>query len=71
MNTKITSTNQSGGITGQNVNVNGPVQTIAHPPPATAPSSGWRRVVAWSVGGVGLVASILGILDYLGIKLWG
>ena len=70
MGTNITSKNQSGGITGQNVAVTGGVESArAESQPSTSGVS-FRKVAGWSVGLVGLVASVFGILEYVGIKLW-
>ena len=71
MNTKVTSNNQSGGVTGQNVSIGGNVQSANS---ALTPSAGVnsrRKAVKLCIGAVGLIASVLGILEYFGIKLWG
>jgi hypothetical protein len=71
MNTKITSKNQSGGVTGQNVNIGGNVQSASLGSVPLVEGISWRKAMAWCVGAVGLVASVFGILEYCGIKLWG
>lgn len=70
MNTKITSNNQSGGVTGQNVNIGGNVQSASSGLAPLVKGISWRKVVGWCVGAVGLMASVFGILEYFGIKLW-
>lgn len=70
MKTKITSTNQSGGVTGQNVSIGGNVQSgVSESVPSVARIS-WRKVVGWCVSAVAFIGSVLGILEYIGIKLW-
>jgi hypothetical protein len=71
MKTKITSKNQSGGVTGQNVNIVGNVQFAGLESVPLVKGTPWSRARAWCVGAVGLIASIFGILEYFGIKLWG
>jgi hypothetical protein len=70
MSTKITSTNQSGGITGQNVTVTGSVSSQSTVISQPEPKRSWRKVAAWVVGAIGLLASVLGILDYFDMKFW-
>lgn len=70
MSTKISSTNQSGGITGQNVTVTGNVASESSVISQPEPKMPWRKVAAWAVGAIGLLASVLGILDYLDVELW-
>lgn len=70
MSTKITSNNQSGGVTGQNVTVTGNISSESSVASLSEPPRLWRRVAAWAIGAIGLLASVLGILEYLDIKLW-
>jgi hypothetical protein len=73
MNTKVTSKNQSGGVTGQNVSFGpgGNVQSAGSGSSSSVEAISCRKAVGLCVGAVGLIASIFGILEYLGIKLWG
>ena len=71
MNTKITSKNQSGGVTGQNVSIGGNVQSAGSGSEPSVKGISWRKAVGWCVGAVGLIASVFGILEYFGVKLWG
>jgi hypothetical protein len=71
MNTKITSKNQSGGITGQNVSIGGNVQFAGSGSASSVESFSWRKAVRWCAGALGLIASFFGILQYFEIKLWG
>jgi hypothetical protein len=67
MGVKITSKNQSGGITAQNVSL-GSEQVNSSP--VVKKDGGlisWRIIV----GAVGFLASILGILQYFDISIWG
>lgn len=63
MGTKITSHNQSGGITAKNVNVAGTGQ----PEPAARP---WKKIAGWAVGLAAFLASVVAVLEYVGVKLW-
>jgi hypothetical protein len=67
MNTKITSKNQSGGVTGQNVNIGRNVQIAGSGSAPLVEGISWRKVMGWCAGTLGLIASVFGILDYFGI----
>jgi hypothetical protein len=72
MNTKITSNNQSGGVTGQNVNIGGNVQSAGSTSTPLVEGISWRKTVGRCIGAVGgLITFVLGILEYFDVKLWG
>lgn len=71
MGTKVTSHNQSGGITAQNVAVNsdqapeGPASTELTPTTVAS-----KRIWIYVGGGASFLASVAGVLEYLGIAPW-
>ncbi len=70
MNSKITSHNQSGGITAQNITVSSsPAPASPHAEFVAGQSKG-SRIWIYVSSGVALVASIVGILEYFDITPW-
>ena len=64
---KITSKKQSGGITAQNVSL-GSTQVNSN---SVAKNDGGLNPWRIFVGALGLIASVLGILQYFDISIWG
>ena len=56
---------------GQNVSIGGNVQSAGLTSTPAVEGISWRKTVGWCIGAVGLIASVLGILEYFDVKLWG
>jgi len=70
MSDNITSHNQSGGITAKTVTVGS--STVTSTTESAKPEKPNRSKRAWLLisGGIGLLAALAGILQYLGVHLW-
>jgi hypothetical protein len=69
--TKITSNNQSGGITAQNVIIGEKSRLTSTSYAPTETGIPLKKIMTWVGGFVGFIASVFGILDYFNITLWG
>lgn len=71
MNDRITSHNQSGGITGKNVSVGSLDQSNAQGGQHQLnPKHKRARIWKFVLAAMGLIASVLGILQFFGISPW-